>query len=191
MITPTFTGNNRHPYPPVAFDNSGDAVAAAAEAMRGWPRPDGEPRYRSVGDLMDAQVPAASVPPLDVRVPGKALADLTGSPGPSLFTPAAVPAPPAPEPAPVPAPAPEPPAAEPFPGWLRDFMLGLLDDAAYGIGEALDKPCSLDKHALAGWCGHCTDLYERAGRYARLSELLNQAADSGSAVRTLLAEGWR
>jgi hypothetical protein len=102
-----------------------------------------------------------------------------------------------PYPAPVeeaaPAAAPEPPAAEPFPGWLRGFLVSLIDDAAYGVGEALDKPCPLDQHAQTGWCEHCQDLYERAGRYARLQELLlaTPAGDSAAAVRTLLAEGWR
>jgi hypothetical protein len=204
MTTPTFTpAADGDPYPPLGYDNSPGALAKVLDATRDWPRL-AEPAYPSVGDLMDAHAATAGAPPMDTRVPGRALDRLTGRTAVPAFTrPAFVPgqaladladlAGTASVQAPTRAAAPvaEPPAAEPFPGWLRGFLVSLIDDAAYGIGAALESSCPLDRHAAAGWCENCQDLYERAGRYARLEKLLQDASDSGAAVRTLLAEGWR
>lgn len=165
MSIPTFTPRGGNPYPPARFDNSREAVERLAEATSSWPRPAVEPHYPSVAALMDDRAAAATAPPLDKRVPGAALNRLMGV--------AAEPA------VPAAAPVPEPPAAEPFPGWLRDFLLTFANDAAIGVSAQIARD------------GAVPDILERGGRYARLFELLQGAPDSGSAVRTLLAEGWR
>ena len=177
MSTPTFTPRGGHPYPPVAFDNSREAVARLAEATRDWPRPDTEVHYPSVAALMDAQAELAVAPPLDIRVPGATRPRPAES-----FAAFPVPVPvQVPEPVQPPAP-PAPPVAAGWPeGVVRGLLIGALWNAVHEY-DGIDLDWCPVCDAENGLCGFHGPRMARVPVYEELHDFVTVSRSDSAAL---------
>jgi hypothetical protein len=153
-----------------------ERLAVVRDRLRDLPAAPAEPRWPSIGAMLEAQA-AHGRPPLPVRVPGAAWDAIT----------AAHPLPAEPRAGRHAAPVPEP---APGAAWLRDFLAAAMEDAADGASRQVFERCRcLAPHE--GWCPDQLAALARAAAYARLAVLLKTAPGDRAAITALLAEEWR